>query len=168
MTAAFCGLAIAEFGIPGFNLALGKTETHFEPILIGAAVSFLAAGLFPLGAASEVHNWRNRQRFILSVLAMYHSHESNSPQTVALPRLPDPIGKWDGDATGNTGKTRRELRIQRLLWINRQAERIKRLAIAPMWTSEAAPSGKRPAARKETRGANEMARSAFPVFQSAN
>lgn len=68
MVVAFGGLALAILGV---HLTLGGPSPLLKTVLLSAALSFLAAGIFPLGATSEVHIAVIAVAFVLSVLAMY-------------------------------------------------------------------------------------------------
>jgi hypothetical protein len=68
MVIAFGGLAVAVLGVQ-FTL-LGPSPL-LRTVLLAAALSFLAAGVFPLGATSQVHIAAIAVAFVLSVLAMY-------------------------------------------------------------------------------------------------
>jgi hypothetical membrane protein len=70
MILAFTGLALAVFGI---QAAIGRfgASRGLKLLLVAAAVFFLAAGVFPLGYASEIHIAAIATAFVLSVLAMY-------------------------------------------------------------------------------------------------
>jgi hypothetical protein len=70
MLAAFAGLAAAAFGIQA-ALVAGGASKGFRLLLAAAALLFLAAGVFPLGATSEIHIAAIASAFVLSVLAMY-------------------------------------------------------------------------------------------------
>ena len=85
MTVAFGGLAVAVFGIQASIGAMG-TGKGLRAVLVGAAAAFLAAGSFPLGAASEVHIAAIATAFILSVLAMYLFPAMAGPASQIAPR----------------------------------------------------------------------------------
>jgi len=70
MVLAFLGLALAMFGV---RLAISNSggSRGYRFLLDAAALFFLAAGVFPLGAASLIHISAIAVAFVLSVLAMY-------------------------------------------------------------------------------------------------
>jgi hypothetical protein len=70
MVIAFAGLALAVFGVFLATAGVGASP-WLRLILAAAALSFLAAGIFPLGATSEIHIAAIATAFVLSVLAMY-------------------------------------------------------------------------------------------------
>jgi hypothetical protein len=70
MLVAFAGLAVAAFAIQLSIAPLGAS-LPLRLLLIAAALSFLAAGLFPLGETSELHIAAIAGAFVLLVLAMY-------------------------------------------------------------------------------------------------
>ena len=70
MIIAFAGLALAVFGIQAAIANFGASP-WFRLLLTVAAVFFLAAGIFPLGATSAIHITAIAIAFVLSVLAMY-------------------------------------------------------------------------------------------------
>lgn len=70
MVAAFSGLALAVFGIQAAIGVFGGSRS-LRILLNAAAVFFFAAGVFPLGAATEIHIAAIATAFVLSVLAMY-------------------------------------------------------------------------------------------------
>jgi hypothetical protein len=83
---AFAGLAIAVFGI---QLALGSygASRILRGLLAAAALFFLAAGVFPLGATSEIHIAAIATAFVLSVLAMYLYPAGAGRAAAAAPRV---------------------------------------------------------------------------------
>lgn len=85
MIIAFAGLAVAVFGV---RAAISVPETSFwlRLLLAASAVSFLAAGIFPLGATSEVHIAAIATAFVLSVLAMYAFPSGAGRAAAAAPR----------------------------------------------------------------------------------
>jgi hypothetical membrane protein len=85
MIAAFGGLALAVFGIQSAIGMLGAAP-GFRILLIVAALFFLAAGVFPLGDASEIHIGAIATAFVLSVLAMYLYPSGAGRGAVAAPR----------------------------------------------------------------------------------
>lgn len=70
MLAAFVGLAVALAGIQVSIAAMGAAK-GLRALLWVAAAFFLGAGIFPLGATSEIHIASIALAFIVSVLAMY-------------------------------------------------------------------------------------------------
>ena len=85
MIFAFGGLAIALFGVQSAIGALGAMR-HLRLILIAASICFLTAGLFPLGATSDIHITAIAIAFVLTVLAMYLFPSGASRAAVAAPR----------------------------------------------------------------------------------
>jgi hypothetical membrane protein len=83
---AFGGLAIAVFGV---QLAIGAfgASRSLRILLAIAALFFLAAGVFPLGAASEIHIAAIAMAFVLSVLAMYLYPAAAGGAAAAAPRV---------------------------------------------------------------------------------
>ncbi len=69
MLSAFLGLAMAPLGIQ-ISMA-GHVPVGYRVLLIAASLSFLAAGLFPLGEASLIHISSIAMAFILTVLAIF-------------------------------------------------------------------------------------------------
>lgn len=70
MILAFAGLALANFGVQAALGVFGGSQ-YLRLLLSAAALFFLAAGVFPLGAHSEIHIAVIATAFVLSVLAMY-------------------------------------------------------------------------------------------------
>lgn len=70
MILAFAGLALAIFGAQAALGVFGGSQ-YLRVLLSAAALFFLAAGVFPLGAHSEIHIAAIATAFVLSVLAMY-------------------------------------------------------------------------------------------------
>ena len=70
MLFAFLGLATAVFALQAAIARCG-TARGYRMLLMLAAACFLAAGIFPLGAASMIHIITITVAFVLSVLAMY-------------------------------------------------------------------------------------------------
>jgi len=85
MLAAFAGLALAAFGIQSAIGAYGASRS-LRVLLAGAALFFLAAGVFPLGSASEIHIAAIAVAFVLSVLAMYLFPTDAGRAASAVPR----------------------------------------------------------------------------------
>jgi hypothetical protein len=85
MVVAFAGLALAVFGVQVAIATLGASP-WLRLLLAAAALSFLAAGLFPLGATSEIHIAAIAIAFVLSVLAMYLFPSSAGRAAAAAPR----------------------------------------------------------------------------------
>ena len=70
MFVAFFGLAVAVLGLQVAVAECGGSRGYM--VLLGvAALFFLAAGIFPLGATSLIHISAIGVAFVLSVLAMY-------------------------------------------------------------------------------------------------
>ncbi len=85
MFVAFLGLATAVIGVQGAIAAFGGS--HGYRVLLGAAaLFFLTAGIFPLGASSLIHISAIATAFVLSVLAMYLFPTSAGRASVAAPR----------------------------------------------------------------------------------
>jgi hypothetical protein len=85
MFVAFLGLATAVLGVQvGIAAFVGS---HGYRVLLGAAaLFFLTAGIFPLGATSFIHISAITTGFVLSVLAMYLFPTSAGRASVAAPR----------------------------------------------------------------------------------
>ena len=86
MVIAFSGLAVAAFGIQISIGALGAAKS-LRVLLMATAALFLAAGLFPLGATSEIHIAAIASAFVLSVLAMYLFPTAAGRASQLVPRL---------------------------------------------------------------------------------
>jgi uncharacterized protein DUF998 len=85
MVIAFAGLALAVFGIQA-GIASPGASRWLRFLLGSSAVFFLAAGVFPLGAMSEIHIAAIAIAFVLSVLAMYLFPSSAGDAAAAAPR----------------------------------------------------------------------------------
>jgi hypothetical protein len=85
MVIAFTGLALAVFGVQA-ALAIPAVSRWLRLLLTASALSFLAAGIFPLGATSEIHIAAIATAFVLSVLAMYLFPSSAGHAAAAAPR----------------------------------------------------------------------------------
>ena len=85
MIIAFSGLALAVFGVQLALSVLGASPL-LRVLLAAAALAFLAAGIFPLGATSEIHIAAIAIAFVLSVLAMYLYPSNASRAATAAPR----------------------------------------------------------------------------------
>lgn len=85
MIIAFAGLALAVFGVQE-AISVPGASRWLRLLLAASAVSFLAAGVFPLGASSEIHIAAIATAFVLSVLAMYLFPSSASHAAAAAPR----------------------------------------------------------------------------------
>ena len=85
MVIAFTGVALAVSGVHAAIAAVGASP-WLRLVLTAAALSFLAAGIFPLGATSEIHIAAIATAFVLSVLAMYLFPSSAGRAAVAAPR----------------------------------------------------------------------------------
>ncbi len=85
MIIAFAGLALAVFGVQA-AITVPGTSSLLRLLLAASAVAFLAAGVFPLGATSEIHIAAIATAFVLSVLAMYLFPSSASHAAAAAPR----------------------------------------------------------------------------------
>ncbi len=85
MFVAFLGLATAVLGVHAAIAAFGGSR-GYRVLLGAAALLFLIAGIFPLGATSVVHISAIAIAFVLSVLAMYLFPTSAGRASVAAPR----------------------------------------------------------------------------------
>jgi len=85
MIIAFFGLAIAVFGVQ-VAVAPSRGSRAYRALLVAAALSFLIAGIFPLGATSMVHIGAIGIAFVLSVLSMYLFPTSVGDASVAASR----------------------------------------------------------------------------------
>lgn len=85
MFIAFTGLALAVFGVLA-AISSPEASLWLRLLLAASALSFLAAGIFPLGATSEIHIAAVAIAFVLSVLAMYLFPSSASRAAAAAPR----------------------------------------------------------------------------------
>ena len=85
MIIAFAGLALAVFAVQAAIAGIGAS-IWLRLVLVASAVSFLAAGVFPLGATSEIHIASVATAFVLSVLAMYLFPSSAGPAAAVAPR----------------------------------------------------------------------------------
>jgi hypothetical protein len=86
MILAFSGLAFAVFGVHSAIAAFGAAR-GLRGLLVVAAAFFLAAGIFPLGIASEIHIAAIATAFVFSVLAMYLFPSTASRASFAAPRV---------------------------------------------------------------------------------
>jgi len=85
MLVAFLGLAAAVLGLQAAIANFGGSPGY--RILLGAAaLLFLAAGVFPLGATSLIHISAIAGAFVLSVLAMYLFPKNAGRASAAGPR----------------------------------------------------------------------------------
>jgi hypothetical protein len=85
MIIAFVGLALAVFGV-WVAIAVSDSSVWLRLVLAASSLSFLAAGIFPLGATSEIHIAAIATAFVLSVLAMYLFPSSAGRIAAAAPR----------------------------------------------------------------------------------
>jgi hypothetical protein len=85
MVIAFAGLALAAFGVQAILGTLGGTRS-LRVVWAVAALFFLAAGVFPLGATSEIHIAAIAAAFVLSVLGMYLYPAAAGRAAAAAPR----------------------------------------------------------------------------------
>jgi len=69
MIIAFSGLSLAVFGVY-VAISVAGASRWLRLVLAASAISFLTAGIFPLGATSGVHITAISTAFVLSVLAM--------------------------------------------------------------------------------------------------
>ena len=86
MFLAFLGLASEMFGVQSTIAAYGGTR-GYRFLLVAAALLFLAAGIFPLGAAPLLHISSIAIACVLTVLAMYLFPSSADRASVAAPRM---------------------------------------------------------------------------------
>lgn len=86
MLFAFIGLALAVFGVARATGARAGSRL-LRAVLGTAAFLFLVAGVFPLGATSEIHIGAIAMAFVLSVLAMYLYPSEAGTARAAAPRL---------------------------------------------------------------------------------
>jgi Protein of unknown function (DUF998) len=86
MLVAFAGLALAAFGIQ-ISIGIDGASRSLRGLLAAAALFFLAAGVFPLGATSEIHIAAIAIAFVLSVLAMYLYPADAGRAAAAAPRM---------------------------------------------------------------------------------
>lgn len=85
MIIAFAGLTLAVFGVQA-AISVAGASNWLKLMLAASALSFLAAGIFPLGATSEVHIAAIATAFVLSVLAMYLFPSTAGDAGAAAPR----------------------------------------------------------------------------------
>jgi hypothetical membrane protein len=85
MILAFFGLATAVLGLQAAVAESGGSR-GYRVLLGAAALFFLAAGVFPLGATALIHISAIGAAFVLSVLAMYLFPTSARRASVAGPR----------------------------------------------------------------------------------
>jgi hypothetical protein len=85
MVIAFAGLALSVLGVQ-VAIATPGASTGLKILLAVAALFFLAAGIFPLGATSEIHIAAIATAFVLSVLAMYLFPSGAGDAASAAPR----------------------------------------------------------------------------------
>jgi len=85
MILAFAGLALAAVGVQAALGVFGGSQ-YLRLLLTAAALFFLAAGVFPLGAHSEIHIAAIATAFVLSVLAMYFYPVGAGRAANAVPR----------------------------------------------------------------------------------
>ncbi len=85
MFVAFLGLATALLGVQ-VAIAAFVDSQGYRILLGAAALFFLAAGIFPLGATSFIHISAIATGFVLSVLAMYLFPKEASRASAAAPR----------------------------------------------------------------------------------
>lgn len=85
MVIAFAALALAVFGVQA-AIAIPGASRWLRLLLAASALSFLAAGIFPLGATSEIHIAAIATAFVLSVLAMYLFPSGAGYAAAAAPR----------------------------------------------------------------------------------
>lgn len=85
MIVTFGSLAFAVFGVQSAIGCFGAAR-GLRLLLVAAAIFFLAAGVFPLGDASEIHIAAIATAFVLSVLAMYLFPSGAGRASFAAPR----------------------------------------------------------------------------------
>ena len=85
MLAAFAGLAVAVLGIQAAVGAAGASW-GYRILLSAGSLSFLVAGVFPLGTAADMHIASIAMAFMLMVLAMYFFPSSAGAASSVLPR----------------------------------------------------------------------------------
>jgi len=85
MIIAFAGLTLAVFGVQ-IAIEVAGASGWLRLLLAASAISFLAAGIFPLGPTSEIHIIAIATAFVLSVLAMYLFPSSAGRAAAAAPR----------------------------------------------------------------------------------
>lgn len=85
MIIAFAGLTLAVFAVQAAIVGVGAS-VWLRFVLVASAASFLAAGIFPLGATSEIHIATIATAFVLMVLAMYLFPSSAGLAAAAAPR----------------------------------------------------------------------------------
>ena len=86
MLLAFAGLALAAFGIQAGIGALGA-GWPLRGLLLAASACFLASGVFPLGATSEIHIGAIACAFVLCVLAIYLFPRMAGNAAALVPRI---------------------------------------------------------------------------------
>ncbi len=86
MIAAFSGLAAAMVGILVAVDALGAGAA-VRLLMLAAAVAFLASGIFPLGATSEIHITAIAVAFVFSGLIMYLLPSAMPAAKALVPRV---------------------------------------------------------------------------------
>ncbi len=133
MFMAFLGLATAVFGVQAAIAAFGGSY-GYRVLLGAAALFFLTAGIFPLGATSLIHISAIATGFVLSVLAMYLFPTSAGRASVAAPR----VVSWSlaagvavsvalGDSVIPMGTAQRLAAACLLLWLGIVGWRLSRL-----------------------------------------
>jgi hypothetical protein len=85
MFLAFLGLASAPFGVQVAISNCGGSR-GYRFLLGAAALFFLAAGIFPLGAATLIHIGAIAIAFVLAVLGMYLFPTNSGRASTAAPR----------------------------------------------------------------------------------
>jgi hypothetical protein len=85
MMLAFCGLALAIFGIQ-IGVATAGAALGFRVLLLITSLLFVSSGVFPLGDTSEIHIGAIAGAFVLSVLAMYLFPSCAGRASVLAPR----------------------------------------------------------------------------------
>ena len=133
MFVPFLGLATAVLGVQVAIAAF--VDSHGYRVLLGAAaLFFLTAGVFPLGATSFIHISAIATGFVLSVLAMYLFPTSAGRASVAAPRVvswPLAAGVAISVALGNSvipmGIAQRLAAACLLLWLGIVGWRLIRL-----------------------------------------
>ena len=133
MFAAFLGLSTAVFGVQAAIAPFGGF--HGYRVMLGvAAVLFLTAGIFPLGATSLIHICAIVIAFVLSVLAMYFFPTCAGRASIAAPRAVSwslavgvAVSVALGDSVLPMGIAQRLAAACLLLWLGLVGWRLSRL-----------------------------------------
>ena len=143
MFLAFQGLAFAMFGVQVAITSYGGSD-GYRLLLIVAALCFLAAGIFPLGATSLIHISAIALAFMFSVLAMYLFPASTGLASAAAPRAvswPLAAGVAAGVALGHSlipmGIGQRLAAVCLLVWLGTVGWKLFRLQNKPQMVYQA-------------------------------